>query len=165
MRDVGLSKFIPDWNLQIFLSRCHNPSNFAGLAKSSQSPHLGRPWGSRRIRNYGRLTFYCSVDVRATLPLLPPSDQIHATVRSDQIRSELDQINATGLVFLEKQKIRAVGGIGIGKGCVGSCLRSFPWKSHQTKIRGMKNKKLDYLQKKSWHLANLGNWSPMMFEF
>ena len=169
MRGVGLLRFITDWNLQIFLYHCHNPSNFPGLAKSSQSPHLRRPWGSRRIRNYGRLTFYCSVDVRATVPLLPPSDQIHATVRSDQIWSDKIQIRSDQrhqIGLLGKTEDQSCWCHWHWQGLRWEPPEKFSLKESPNKIRGLKNKKLDYQpKKKSWHLANLGNWNPIMIQF
>ena len=162
----GFLRFIPDWNLQIFLYHCHNPSNFPGLAKSSQSPHLRRPWGSRRIRNYGRLTFYCSVDVRATVPLLPPSDQIHATVRSDQIRSDKIQIRSD-----QRHQIGL-----LGKAEAQSCWCHWHWQGlrwelpekFSLKESPNRDQRIDKQEawlsatKKSWHL---GNSSPIMIQF
>ena len=47
------------------------------LVKSSQLPHCWRPWAWRRIRNYGSATFYCSLDIRTSIP---SSDRMSPTM-------------------------------------------------------------------------------------
>ena len=105
-------------------------------------PHLRRPWGL--IWNYGqRLTFYCSVDVRPTVPVLAPSDQIR-NQNSDQ-KLELRSL------FLEKT--RAVGAV--NNACVGTRLKGFhsktPTEEHCKKNLNICRRKLsDFCQNCVW---------------